>query len=421
MQESLFNVDVWKPALDKYGAVTHLTVILYDINEQIVCGPIPSSPLFALFEKYDYDPAMFSDCAHKCLASPTNPAVVVTPSYGLAVVGTPLVLEGAIVGAAVVGYPLFDFSQSSAIQGLARQAHIPFGHLWKVARESQPVPQRRLVVHGELLQVLGETVLRENYRTRQYQNATETLETLSRIGKIVAGELDMRKLVQAVTDVGTKVTEAQFGAFFFNLVNDEGEFYTLYTISGAPREAFSHFPMPRHTELFGPTFRGEEVVRIDDVRKDPRYGKNAPYYGVPPGHLPVTSYLAAPVVSRSGTVLGGLFYGHSEAGVFTDRHEHIVAGLAAQAAVAMDNAQLYEVAKQARAHAEAADRSKDEFLAMVSHEMRTPLSAILGWSQTLTGPAAKPELTSKALKIIERNARMQTQLVDDLLDMSRIT
>ena len=59
----------------------------------------------------------------------------------------------------------------------------------------------------------------------------------------------------------------------------------LYTLAGVPREAFAHFPMPRATDLFGPTFRGEGVVRIDDVKLDPRYGKNSPYYGMPEGHL----------------------------------------------------------------------------------------------------------------------------------------
>src|SRR5215831_11812680 len=108
MQESLFNVDVWRPALDRYGAVTHLTVILYDINGQIVCGPAPSSPLFAVFEKYGYDPGIFSDSAHKCLTPSTDPTVFVNSSYGLAVVGTPLLLEGAIVGAAVAGYAFID-------------------------------------------------------------------------------------------------------------------------------------------------------------------------------------------------------------------------------------------------------------------------------------------------------------------------
>src|SRR5205085_7215427 len=105
-------------------------------------------------------------------------------------------------------------------------------------------------------------------------------------------------------------------------------------------------------EIFAPTFKGEGTVRIDDVHLDPRYGKNSPYFGMPEGHLPVVSYLAVPVLSRSGEVLGGLFFGAPEAGVFNARHERIVEGLAAQASVAMDNARLYEAAQRARAEAE---------------------------------------------------------------------
>ena len=67
---------------------------------------------------------------------------------------------------------------------------------------------------------------------------------------------------------------------------------------------------------------------------------------MPEGHLPVTSYLAVPVVSRSGEVLGGLFFGHPGPGVFTERDEIIVSGLASQAAIAMDNARLYEAAQK---------------------------------------------------------------------------
>jgi GAF domain-containing protein len=63
---------------------------------------------------------------------------------------------------------------------------------------------------------------------------------------------------------------------------------------------------------------------------------------MPKGHLPVRSYLAIPVVSRSGKVIGGLFFGHSEPGVFSERAERILLGVAAQAAIAIDNARLYE-------------------------------------------------------------------------------
>jgi signal transduction histidine kinase len=193
--------------------------------------------------------------------------------------------------------------------------------------------------------------------------------------------------------------------------------------------------MPRTTDLFGPTFRGEGVVRIGNVKKDQRYGKNSPYYGMPEGHLPVTSYLAVPVVSRSGDVLGGLFFGHPEPDVFTERDEIVVAGLASQAAVAMDNARLYETAKRARAEAEKAaaekerlyrqaeesSRLKEEFLATISHELRTPLSAILGWAQVLRLRSIGEAELKQGLQTIERNARAQAQLIEDLLDMSRIT
>ncbi|HEV7705596.1 MAG TPA: GAF domain-containing protein, partial [Gemmatimonadaceae bacterium] len=132
--------------------------------------------------------------------------------------------------------------------------------------------------------------LREHVRSSSKQQATdesEIVSTLARIGAVLTSDLDLQKIVQTVTDETTQLTGAEFGAFFYNVLNEAGESYTLYTLSGVAREAFSNFPMPRATAVFAPTFHGTEVVRSADITKDSRYGKNAPYYGKPKGHLPV--------------------------------------------------------------------------------------------------------------------------------------
>src|SRR4029453_13986286 len=130
-----------------------------------------------------------------------------------------------------------------------------------------------------------------------------------------------------------------------NALDERGEYYTLYAIAGAPREAFEQFPLPRNTALFGPTFRGEGAIRIAYVREDERSGQNPPHFGMPLGHLPVVSYLAVPVKARAGEVLGGLFFGHPEPAIFDERAERFAVGLAAQAAVAVENARLYQQAQ----------------------------------------------------------------------------
>jgi PAS domain S-box-containing protein len=378
-------------------------------------------------------------------------------------------------------------------------------------------------------------------------------ERLYELGKMMAGQTDIHAIVQAITDAGTELSGAQFGAFFYNVTDQHGESYMLYTLSGVSPELFAKFPMPRNTAVFGPTFEGQGVMRSDDITKDPRYGKNAPFHGMPPGHLPVWSYLAVPVFNRANEVLGGLFFGHSDAGVFTEASESIVLSIAGHAGIAMENARLHQEVKAnmerfqqlansipqltwmarpdgsifwynhrwyeytgatpesqlgfgwrsvhdpnelprvqkkweaalaagvpwedtfplrrhdgefrwhlsraqpyrdaqgkiglwfgtntditeqqalarereellqaertARSEAERVSRMKDEFLATLSHELRTPLNAILGWSQLLQRGKGDEALLQEGFQIIERNARSQTRLISDLLDMSRI-
>lgn len=176
------------------------------------------------------------------------------------------------------------------------------------------------------------------------------LEIINQVGTSLSAELELEKLVQAITDAGRQLSGAAFGAFFYNTTNEEGEAFMLYTLSGAPREAFEKFGMPRNTPIFAPTFQGERVVRMDDVLKDPNYGTMPPHHGMPKGHLPVRSYLAVPVISRSGEVLGGLFFGHPETGKFTEESETMVTAMASQAAVAIDNSRLYSALEKELKH-----------------------------------------------------------------------
>ncbi|ULK98221.1 GAF domain-containing protein [Bradyrhizobium sp. I71] len=191
------------------------------------------------------------------------------------------------------------------------------------------------------------------------QKKTERhLRILNDTGASVARERDLEKIVQIVTDAGVELTGAQFGAFFYNVLAAGGDSYMLYSLSGVPRSAFENFPMPRNTAMFEPTFRGTGVVRSDDVLQDPRYGRNEPRKGMPEGHLPVRSYLAVPVISRSGEVLGGLFLGHAEVGKFHEEHEAALLGIAGHAATAIDNARL--LTKLEALNAELEQRVADE-------------------------------------------------------------
>ena len=165
-------------------------------------------------------------------------------------------------------------------------------------------------------------------------------ETLARVTQAVASSSDVGSCVQAVMDGGREIIGAAYGAFFYNVVDADGEFYTLYRLSGAPYEAFASFPTPRKTEVFAPTFDGVGVVRSDDITQDPRYGRNAPRRGMPPGHLPVRSYLAIPVTTPQSAVLGGLFFGDPEPGRFTARDEALLVGLGAQVAVTIESIRI---------------------------------------------------------------------------------
>ncbi|MEP6992333.1 MAG: ATP-binding protein [bacterium] len=313
--------------------------------------------------------------------------------------------NGGVTGAVIA---IRDVTERQLAEAELAHAH---QQLQEQASELEQANEQLLEINQDADRARGEA-----------ERARGEIESLNEVGNALAAELDLPRIVQTVTDAGTRLTGAQFGAFFYNVVDPQGEKLTLYTLSGAPREAFEHFGHPRATPVFGPTFHGTEIVRSDDITQDERYGHMEPYHGMPPGHLPVRSYLAVPVFDRSGDVLGGLFFGHGTAGIFTDRAERLAVGIAAWAGIAMENARLYEAERLARAAAEDANRAKSEFLANMSHELRTPLNAIGGYADLLAdgirGPVSEAQLAD--IVRIKRSQHHLLSLINDILNFAKI-
>lgn len=211
---------------------------------------------------------------------------------------------------------------------------------------------------------------------RRLREESEALEILNRTGAQIAAELDLDAAVQSVVEAGRTLSGAQYGAFFYNVTDEVGESYMLFALSGAPRAAFERFGHPRNTAVFAPTFTGEGLVRVADITQDPRYGQNPPHRGMPEGHPPVRSYLAAPVRSRAGEVIGGLLFGHQDPGVFTVRAERLILGLSNQAAIAIDNARLYQAAQREIAERRRAEEHQRLLMNELNHRVKNTLATV---------------------------------------------
>jgi signal transduction histidine kinase/ActR/RegA family two-component response regulator len=132
------------------------------------------------------------------------------------------------------------------------------------------------------------------------------------------------------------------------------------------------------------------------------------------------SVMLVPLVVRGRTVGTITFVRHQEGTRYDEADLAVASDLAARAALTIENVRLLQQREQARLDAERANRSKDEFLAMLSHELRTPLTSMLGWVRILRTTPAAADRVAAGLEVIERNARAQAQLIEDLLDVSRI-
>ena len=276
-----------------------------------------------------------------------------------------------------------------------------------------------------VLQNLGGRVALALDNARLYEELREevrTVDTLRRMGEIITAELDVDRVVEAVTERATEATGARWGAFLYESVDEAGNPCTRQAVRGeGPPDPFATV----EGTLFEETYRRRQPVRCDDLceRGDPgtssaggaaegttAWPPNGERSGDP---LPVRSYLAAPVVLTNGEVVGGLFFGHPEPGVFSERDERILQGISAWASVAFQNARLYQGAQRAT-------RARDEMLAVVSHDLRNPLNVIATAAALILEIELPEEKKRQQLEAIRRTTDRMNRLIQDLLDVTGI-
>jgi len=169
--------------------------------------------------------------------------------------------------------------------------------------------------------------------------------------------------------------------------------------------------LPAGFAAVGLAVRERRPVTTPDLLADPRIALT-PELRARLEHAPCRSELAVPLLSHE-RVIGVLALGDRKGRQFRQEDVLLAQGFAEQAALALENARLYAEARDA-------NRAKDEFLATLSHELRTPLTAMLGWVRMLQSGTLDEATSARALRVIDRNTKLQAQLIDDLLDVSRI-
>ena len=197
------------------------------------------------------------------------------------------------------------------------------------------------------------------------------------------------------------------------LLDEEENVLVVRAAKGFESEVEQRVRVPIGSGLAGRVAAERRSIAMADIERDEAISHH-------PIEAGIRSLLDVPLVV-GGRVIGVISIGSKSRRVFATTEIELLELAAERIAVAIDGARAYEGEQRARAAAEAANRAKDEFFAMLSHELRTPLGAILSWAHLLRSGRLDAAGTGRAVQTIDRNARLQAQLINDLLDVSRIT
>ncbi len=279
--------------------------------------------------------------------------------------------------------------------------------LWTNAAEHRLSSVQTLARQAGL--ALGLLREREQHAARERQQAA-----LVEAGKALTQELHLDAVLRRIVELATSLVGARYGAL--GVIDESGERLERFITTGlTPEQEAKIGALPEGRGILGVVMREPRALRLRDLTE------HEASVGYPKHHPPMHSFLGVPITTRR-SVKGRLYLTEKIGGdEFTTHDETIAVTLASQAAIAIENAALYEALEHTNTQLAEASHHKSIFLANMSHELRSPLNTIIGYSSLLLDePDQLSEEQTEDLTIIQASSKHLLTLIADLLDLSKI-
>lgn len=284
--------------------------------------------------------------------------------------------------------------------------------------------------------IVQEDITSEKEYKQAIINQNRTLEILNTIGKTISAELVLEKVVQAVIDATTQLSEAEMGLFITPLVTEHFKESYLFFESKFSQKLFNQMEDSDKEKLFKYSLLQRTITRIENITTGNENLQENDLETFLKNSFPFKSYLTVPVISRNGNILGHLLYGHNQASKFSHLTEQIISGIAAQAAIAIDNAILFLAAKETRDQLAnineeltwkndeltKINNDLDSFVYTASHDLKAPVSNIEGLMITLSDVLTTIEGVNEEVQpLFEMINASINRFKNTILDLTEIT